>query len=306
MATPPTTTTTTKKSDVDPAVTSAWQSSNVAQRYKAAENATRPFAAIMASQTHVAASTGSKRARVFDLACGTGAVEAEIYSALDRENWSAVEILASDISQPMLGYLAARGEREGWTGLTTRVVDGKELNMSEEEEELFTHVFVGFGIFVLPTDTMRKLALLMHPQGALAVSTWATVPWYELLEETYKRIENGPEVPSQRQLWGVLTDGRAWYDASFVELQLREAGLQRVETVQKMVTVDCGTPDVFMTTMGFVLGMLSKQWSEDVRDKWLNEVEGTMKGILIEEAGGMDKPVFMEFEGIVGVGWKGQ
>ncbi|UPX11893.1 uncharacterized protein EKO05_0002477 [Ascochyta rabiei] len=293
------------KSELDPASTSAWHSSDVAQQYKFAENATRPFAALMVSKTHLAHSVTSKPARIFDLACGTGAVEAEMYSAIEQHKWDAVEVLAGDISQPMVDYLARRGEREGWRGLTTRVVDGAKLDVSLQEEA-FTHVFVGFGIFLLPLDTLRKLAGLLHPGGALAVTTWATVPWYQLLEKTYARIENGPELPSPMQLWGVMTNGRPWYESSFVEQQLQEAGLRGVEMVQRRLKIDCGTPEVFMTTMGFVVGMLSKMWREDLREKWVKEVVETMKAAAVEEAGGMDKPVFMDCEGIVGVRWKGE
>ncbi|KAJ4335813.1 hypothetical protein N0V95_008788 [Ascochyta clinopodiicola] len=289
----------------EPALKWAWQTSNIAQLYKSAENATRPFAAIMVSKTNLQHSVASSPACIFDLACGTGAVEAEIYAAVEQRNWDAVEILAGDISAPMLEYLDARAQREGWTGVTTRAVDGAKLELSGQEEP-FSHVFVGFGIFVLPPGTLRTLAARLQPRGALAVTTWAKVPWYRLLEKTYARIEDGPEVPSVAQLWGIMTNGEPWFEADFVEQQLLEAGLQGVETVQRKLKIDCGTPEVFMTTMGFVLGMLSKGWSEDVREKWLKEVGETMKEVVVEEAGGMDKHVLMDFEGIVGVGWKGE
>nr|GFD51825.1 hypothetical protein [Tanacetum cinerariifolium] len=63
---------------------------------------------------------------------------------------------------------------------------------------------------------------------------------------------------------------------------------------------------VFMTTMSIVLGMLSAQWPEEKREAWLKELLETMKGIVIEEVGGPDGHVFMDFEGIVGVGVKGE
>ena len=103
-----------------------------------------------------------------------------------------------------------------------------------------------------------------------------------------------------------MTNGRPWNDISFVTAQLEEVGLQKVEVVQKKFNVNCGTPDIFMTTMGFMLRMLSKQWPEEKREEWLQGVGETMKELVREEAGGDDKHVFMDFEGIVGVGVKGQ
>lgn len=291
-------------------ITSAWSSTDVATRYAAAENATRPFAALMVSLSTPLSTRKPDDAPVpiFDLACGTGAVEAEIYAAVSKDAWANVDILAGDISAPMLEYLSARAQREGWRGVETRVVDGRDLDLgalTARRAGLFAHAFVGFAVFVLPADTISRLAGVVAPGGSLAVSTWAKLPWFEVLAETYARMEDGPKLPSDEQLWASITNGRAWYEAEYVKAQLEEAGLQEIVVVQRKFNVDCGASDVFMTTMGFILGMLSKQWSEDVRERWLKEVAETMKGILIEQAGGADRHVFMEFEGIVGVGRKG-
>ncbi len=246
----------------------------------------------------------TKPVTIFDLGCGTGAVEAEIYAAVPKEQWGILKVLAGDISTPMLEYLKARGQEEGWTGLETRVVDGTKLE--QVDEDLLAHIFVGFAIFVLPPDTVTKLAAKLASGGTLALSTWASLPWYDLLARTYAKMDNGPELPSSNQLWLSMTNGRPWNDISFVTAQLEEVGLQKVEVVQKKFNVNCGTPDIFMTTMGFMLRMLSKQWPEEKREEWLQGVGETMKELVREEAGGDDKHVFMDFEGIVGVGVKGQ
>ena len=122
--------TNTSKSDIDSNITSTWQDSDVAQRYKAAENATRPFAKIMVELSDQLTTIKTTPTRILDLACGTGAVEAEIYAAVKKEQWDSLKILAGDISTPMLEYLAKRGESEGWSGLETRVIDGIKLDLS--------------------------------------------------------------------------------------------------------------------------------------------------------------------------------
>ncbi|KAF2622354.1 S-adenosyl-L-methionine-dependent methyltransferase [Macroventuria anomochaeta] len=296
---------TTNKPDVDPSVTSAWQTSDVAQRYKAIESATRPFAKIMFEVAERLTTLKSTPVNIFDLGCGTGAVEAEIYAAVPRAQWSDLQVLAGDISQPMLSYLKQRGEEEGWSGLETKVVDGTKLDESDVGEQ-FTHIFVGFAIFVLPPDTLTKLTEKLQAGGTLAISTWATLPWYSFLARTYANISNGPELPSQAQLWKSMSNGRPWGDVSFLKQQLEEAGLQKVEITQKKFHLECGTPDVCMTTMEFVLGMLSKQWPEEKREGWAKEVAEKMKEVFVQEAGGEGENVYMDFEGIVTVGLKGQ
>ncbi|KAF3039778.1 hypothetical protein E8E12_008852 [Didymella heteroderae] len=286
------------------AVKAAWQqTTDVAQRYKMAENATRPFAKTMVQLTEQLTTIKTTPVDIFDLGCGTGAVEAEIYASVNRADWDDLRILAGDVSPGMLEYLAKRGAEEGWSKLVTKIVDGAKL-ADADVGAAFAHIFVGFAVFVLPPGTVRQLAQRLAEGGTLALSTWAYLPWFRLLEKTLAKIEDGPDRPTEDQLWKMMTNGQPWQDAKFVRQQLEEAGLQKVEIVQKKENVDCGTPEVFMTTFKFVLGMLSVQWSEEKRAKWLEEVGDTMTAILVEEVGGPDKHVFMEFEGIVGVGLK--
>ncbi|KAF3045319.1 hypothetical protein E8E11_002232 [Didymella keratinophila] len=286
------------------AVKAHWQqTADVAQRYKMAENATRPFARTMVELTEAITTVKTMPVEIFDLGCGTGAVVAEIYASLAKDSWKDLRILAGDVSPAMLSYLAQRAEEEGWPGVETRVVDGSELDEASVGDA-FSHVFVGFAVFIMPPDTIKKLSQRLAKGGTLAVSTWAYLPWFSLLERTLGRIEDGPSMPTEQQLWKMMTNGQTWEDAGFVRKQLEEAGLEKVEVVQRKEIVDCGTPGTFMTTFKFVLGMLSTQWPEEKRAKWLDRVADTMTAILVEDVGGPDKHVFMEFEGIVCVGLK--
>lgn len=279
------------------------QSTDVAQRYKMAENATRPFARTMVSLTERLTTVKTTPVRIFDLGCGTGAVVAEIYESLPKDAWPDLDVLAGDVSPAMLAYLAQRAEEEGWKGVRTEVVDGAKLDEGGVGEG-FSHVFVGFAVFMLPPGTIGRLAEKVAPGGTVAVSTWAYLPWFGLLEKTLDRIEDGPSKPTEEQLWKMMTNGQAWQDKEFVGKQLEKAGLAKVEVVQRKENVDCGTPETFMTMFKFVLGMLSTQWPEEKKAKWLEEVADTMTANLIEDVGGPDEHVFMEFEGIVGVGLK--
>jgi hypothetical protein len=89
-----------------------------------------------------------------------------------------------------------------------------------------------------------------------------------------------------------------------VRQQLEEAGLSKVNVVQRKVNVECRMLDVFMATLELVLGMLSMKWPEEKREEWIKEVRKGMRDILVKDVGGPNELVFMEFEGIVGVGVK--
>ncbi|KAH6639547.1 S-adenosyl-L-methionine-dependent methyltransferase [Boeremia exigua] len=291
---------------VDASIKSIWQQTpDVAERYKAAENATRPFAKTMVAVTEELTTLKSTPVHILDLGCGTGAIVAELYDAIPQAQWPDLHILAGDISQPMLEYLKTRGEQEGWSSLTTQNIDATKLPAADLRAD-FAHVFVGFAIFMLPPDVLPQLAQKTVPGGTIAVSSWVHLPWYELLGKVYAKMQDGPELPTQDELRAGMTNGRPWHQIEYVREQLQAVGLQKVDVRQEKVNVDCGTPETFSTTMGFVIVMLSKQWPEEKREEWVKGVGETMKEIVTEEAGGADKHMFMEFEAIVGVGLKGE
>jgi SAM-dependent methyltransferase len=102
----------------------AWQKSNIAQKYLNAENATRLYASILVSKSNLANITSEDETHVLDLACGTGATVQEIYDVVPKDKWNGLKVHGGDVSQPMLDYLAGRGRENGWSGLSTGVVDG--------------------------------------------------------------------------------------------------------------------------------------------------------------------------------------
>jgi ubiquinone/menaquinone biosynthesis C-methylase UbiE len=99
------------------------QDKSIAEKYARGELATRPFAEILVQTSRLATAKPEDEVYVLDVAAGTGAVEAAIYGALPKEKLGTVKVLGTDISQSMLDYLKVRGEKEGWKGLETEVVD---------------------------------------------------------------------------------------------------------------------------------------------------------------------------------------
>lgn len=99
-----------------------WQDADAARKYESAEKATRAFAKIIVEKSGLAKS--SSDSYIFDLATGSGAAVKELYDAVPKEKWGQLKVLGGDISPIMLGYLTKRGEKEGWTGLETQVLDG--------------------------------------------------------------------------------------------------------------------------------------------------------------------------------------
>jgi hypothetical protein len=59
-----------------------------------------------------------------------------------------------------------------------------------------------------------------------------------------------------------------------------------------------------MQTMQFPLTMTKSFWPEDKQDTYFKQLIEIMNREVVQMAGGEDKEVEMEFEGLVGWGWK--
>ncbi|KNG45180.1 coq5 family [Stemphylium lycopersici] len=294
---------------------------SAAQKYKRAEVATLPYAKIMVEKSGIAKHVKKgASAHVLDFACGTGAVVQELYNSVPKEKWGNLKVRGTDMSPAMLEYLEARGKSEGWTGLETGVVDGNGIEdfdtctdsdvFSAQDDitqmlpkSTFTHIFVSFAIIVLPPHTLQRLQTLLQPGGYIAVTSWASVPWYSLFARSVSLMSlPQPYCPSSQEVQDKFCGN--WGLESYMVQQLEEAGLQDVDSLEEKRGICCGTPDVWTTSMQFPLGVAVKTWWEQgKRDAQLGELNGVMKKVATENLA-ENGEVEMEFDGVVGWGWK--
>ena len=298
-----------------------WLEDDIAAKYARAENATRPFAEIMVQKARVGELTGE--ARILDVATGTGAVIAALHTAVGKEKLATAKIVAGDISDSMLAYVQKRGEKEGWKGVDVRKVDGvvsvsHRLPSPQNEifrrslltpkqkvgtDETFTHIFINFAIFVLPIDSLEQCFKLLQPNGFVTFSSWAFFPWYPMIERAHARLSNAPPLSSYETIKDRIYQGRSW-NADQIREELQKANFEDVEVVQKKEVVSCGTPAQFAETMAMPLMIVVGGWPEEDRDRLRKEMLEAFEEVGVEEAGGKQSTITMEFEGIVGMGWK--
>ncbi|KAF2795216.1 S-adenosyl-L-methionine-dependent methyltransferase [Melanomma pulvis-pyrius CBS 109.77] len=279
----------------------AWLDSSIAEKYKRGENATKPFADVLVQKSGLTKSEAEAGNYVLDIAAGTGAVEAAIYSALPEEKWDTLKVLGTDISGPMLEYLKARAETEGWKGVETAIVDGHDIKLPPNT---YTHIFVNFGIFMLPPTALPTCLSLLRPEGFIGITTWSDLPWIPLVARAIARLPTPrPYCPTAAEIETKIYNGRAWNTPAYVAAQLREAGFEKVQTQEEVRDVEVGTPEQFMLPMAMPLAMVSTWWAEAEREKVLGDVQREMLEVVREDVERGDGR--MRFSGILGMGWKG-
>lgn len=273
-----------------------WKSDGIAEKYARAETATRPYAEIFLSKAKL--TEPNREINALDIGCGTGAVIAALYDTVPKERWDNVKVLAGDISEDMLAYVRDRATKNGWPGVTTKVVNGAD----GLEPEQFTHVFANAILFFLPNTALKNIHTSLKSGGFVGMTTWAAYPWYTWVEQAVARLPNPPTLVPYATLKAALQQGNAWDEPAFVKQQLEEAGFTNVEIVYEKVRARGGTVEQFMDVMIMPMNMVASFWEEDKRKDIMAEVMREMKKVVQEAS--EEGAVTMDMEGLVGVGWK--
>jgi hypothetical protein len=155
---------------------------------------------------------------------------------------------------------------------------------------------------MLPAQTLAHLYGLLRPGGCIAVATWSSMSWDSLLTRSIALLNTPqPHSPSREELREKLCG--PWAAESYLAQQLEAAGIERVGTSSQNKVVRVGKPEVFITSMQFPLHFVRETWWQGEREGILEELNGAMKGVVEEEVG-EDGEVELEFDGVVGWGWK--
>jgi hypothetical protein len=167
----------------------------------------------------------------------------------------------------------------------------------------YTHLFINFGIFMLPLTTLPTTHSLLKASGFIGITTWSSLAWIHLVAQAIDRLpEPRPYCPSKDEIEAKIYQGRAWNTPQYVAKVLKDAGFENVQVQEADRDVEVGTPEQFMEPMGIPLSMISTWWPEVERESLLEILKREMLEIVKETAeGGV---VRMKFAAILGTGWK--
>jgi ubiquinone/menaquinone biosynthesis C-methylase UbiE len=172
----------------------------------------------------VARLTDMARGRVLETAAGTGIVTRMLVGVLPE----AVEIVATDLNQPMLDFAAAQ---PGVGRVTWRQADALSLPF---EENSFDAVVCQFGVMFFPDKltAYREAQRVLRPGGRFVFSVWDRLKENELSQIVSDAVAQlFPEDPP-----GFLArTPYAYYDIGRIRSELADAGFSSIaaETLQQ-------------------------------------------------------------------------
>jgi cyclopropane fatty-acyl-phospholipid synthase-like methyltransferase len=131
--------------------------------------------------------------RVLDIACGAGD---QSFAAARRVGPSG-HVLATDISEAMIGFLAKQAEAEGLENIAVKAIAAEDLTANGA---LFDSVICRLGLMLMPDPAMTLSAALrmLHPGGrfaAIVVGSPEANPFLFEPLATLRRHANKPAPP---------------------------------------------------------------------------------------------------------------
>jgi SAM-dependent methyltransferase len=231
-----------------------------------------------------------ERAKVLDIACGTGAFTLSLAMRCEASASSAVEsIVATDIAPNMVKILSTALKDRGFLDATSAANNSQPENKTKEKHTgssisprisaavcngqdhselfpsggIFDLIVTNFGIFFYP-DPYRGAAemyrLLSDKKGAVAVTTcWQEMGNWPIFTEVQRRIK-------PRRLMQVIPSP-AWQDGTLMERVLKDAGFASVKMEQrKVVQWMYGIPALSKSLAELLRGQSANVWTVEERN----------------------------------------
>ncbi|OAA43977.1 UbiE/COQ5 methyltransferase [Beauveria brongniartii RCEF 3172] len=228
---------------------------------------------------------------LLDNAAGAGVMAQEVNAVLPRTTLQAGSILATDMSESLVGIMQGRIKTEGWINTEARVADAQDTKLPDNT---YSHVSILLGLHIIPDpDAAVKEAIrVLQPGGVFGATTFPPHKennnkfWFADVETAFAAMPFDAPYPSPMPMQ--MHASGAWYDAAWVATHLQALGLRDVHVAVQGGAYYIRDADEFLDMFGMMLGfVINMFWSEaQVAAHPVDEVRELLRKHLVEKYGG--------------------
>lgn len=210
-------------------------------------------------------------ALVLELAAGTGVLTRLLRDSLAKE----CEIIASDLSEPMLGV--AQKKFKSREAVSFQTIDAMEIPLDDNSVDV---VVCQFGVMFFPdkVQSYKEALRVLKPGGRYIFSAWDSLEFNPFARITQGVVEEVfPDDPP-----GFYKVPFHYHDATEMKREMKEAGFSSIRVQRKQLKKIISSMDAF--AMGLVHGNpLSEEIS--ARNGDLDAMIETIQSALVTEFG---------------------
>ena len=199
-------------------------------------------------------------AHILDIAAGTG--EQSLLAA--RNVGPTGSVLATDISAEMLKVAVQVAEQEGFTNITTRVMNAEQLDLADET---FDAAICRMGLMIVDQQkALREILRVLKPGRKLAALVWSTPdrhPAFSIpLALAAKYIAEPAPISNVFSLGGSGVFEQALRDASFHDVSVQAVSIQfHFPSWEALLQINPMLPNVM------------KRLNQQDQERWREEVK---------------------------------
>ena len=163
---------------------------------------------------------------VHDNACGPGIITSEIVTQASKAGVEPPTIYATDFTKGMIDALQSTIDAGDLKTVTAQVMDGSDL--SQFEDDKFTHSITNFGIFAFPDAVAgsKHIYRTLKPGGVAVITTWKHPGNIFFINKVLQELAPGLEE------WFPL---REWTEEAKLRVIIEEGGFEKdnVDIIEK-------------------------------------------------------------------------
>ncbi|KAJ5128193.1 hypothetical protein N7448_001910 [Penicillium atrosanguineum] len=243
--------------------TELYSGKGILETYMIAEKITRYFTKDLIQMSGLTEST-LRPLKVLDLACGTGVVCDDLHEVLDSQLHDTWELTCGDISTELTAHVKRKILEKGWKNTSATIMDAQDTKLPSG---YYTHVFVALAFTSFP-DTqaaLKDVMRVLHPGGKLTISTWQRTEWLAVLEAAVATIPGNLPFPTTKEFMSCMNPG--WDSEDYVHSRLVDAGFQEVHVTTVSKEFHTTTEDLFGIAEPVIPIIVSKWWSQELREE---------------------------------------
>ncbi|KAI1972891.1 hypothetical protein LOZ53_001968 [Ophidiomyces ophidiicola] len=271
-----------------------WNDPKIVEDYRISERVTVVFARSLVDQSGVISDIDNEKPLcILDNACGTGALSLVLQETL-RNRSSGWKLTCADLSEAMVGSVAARIKEEGWKNTDTAVADMQATGLSAN---YYTHVFACFGLMIIPNGQkgLDECLRVLKPGGTLGFTVWKKSGWLNDINDAIASMPGDLKQPTPEEFSMALENGDPWHDTDWIKSQLEKRGCKNIQITLVPRTLAPSPPSELIRVLTPLVNFIPvKFWSEEQR----KESAANFAPALLEYWNakyGADTPVPMEW-----------